>query len=284
MSDTLRPEPPERRAWRTDAEWQRLRERIDGSELDTASPRWSHGRWWLTAAAAIIVVSLGLKSYFARQHAPTVRTASTAAGERIAIHLADSSVVTLGPASTIRYVLTADRREVELVGLADFSVVHDRARPFIVRAKNAVTIDLGTEFVVRAYASDSSVQVAVTSGSVSLSGADTSRAVKLRPGNLGRVGADGVALPAPNGDAAARAAWVDGRLVFDDEPLSDVVAELSRWFDVEIHVPAESLTRRRVSAVYNSPSLAGVLDGLAATLDARYERAGRVVTILPRNR
>ena len=43
-------------------------------------------------------------------------------------------------------------------------------------------------------------------------------------------------------------AWVDGRLVFNDESLRDVAAELSRWFDVDIRVvggPLAKLERPR---------------------------------------
>ena len=76
-------------------------------------------------------------------------------------------------------------------------------------------------------------------------------------------------------------AWVHGRLVFDDVPLSTVAAELGRWFDVQIRIPDQQLARRRLSAVYNRPTLSGVLDAIAATLPVRYERAGNVVTILP---
>ena len=83
--------------------------------------------------------------------------------------------------------------------------------------------------------------------------------------------------------ASARtlAAWVHGQLVFDDVPLSTVAAELGRWFDVQIRIPDEQVARRRLSAVYNQPTLSGVLDAITATLPVRYQRAGNVVTILP---
>src|SRR4029078_4850819 len=88
------------------------------------------------------------------------RVATTGVGERLTIRLADSSVVTIGPVSTIRYSADANARSVALDGIADFNVVHDATRPFRVHAKNAVVTDVGTEFVVRAYAADSGVGVA----------------------------------------------------------------------------------------------------------------------------
>jgi ferric-dicitrate binding protein FerR (iron transport regulator) len=295
MSDIFPPDPPsERRAWRTDAAWHRLRERLDSAEATRVDSSATHRLWgtrthWLSAAATIVIAvgaTLAVSKHVAKRvvSAPEIRTATTAAGERVVVHLADGSLITLGPASTIRSTLAPDRRDIDLVGLADFKVVHDSARPFIVRAKNAVTADVGTEFVVRAYPSDSVVQVAVTSGMVALSGRDRSHAVQLRAGHLGQVGMDGVASRLTSGNASARAAWVDGRLVFDDERLTNVATELSRWFDVDIRVSSGALAQRRLSAVYNSPSLTGVLEALTMTLDARYERNGRIVTILPRSR
>ncbi len=128
-----------------------------------------------------------------RSHATATsfeRVATTGVGERLTIQLADSSVVTIGPVSTVRYRTTASERSVTVEGVADFHVVHDTRRPFRVHAKNAVVTDVGTEFVVRAYAADSGVDVAVTSGVVAVSGS-TSDSVQLRAGEVAAVSANG---------------------------------------------------------------------------------------------
>jgi transmembrane sensor len=274
--------PNERRAWRTDDEWDRLRERIEASESSRVPRR--RVRWPIAAAAAVVIgATLGIVWQSAHLKRETPRVAATGAGERIVLHLADSSVVTLGPASSLRYTITGRRREITLDGLADFKVEHDGSRPFVVHAKNAVATDLGTRFVVRAYASDATVQVAVTDGVVSLGGPGTTR-IELRAGDVGRVGTNGTVARDANQSAATRAAWIEGRLVFDDEPLSSVATELSRWFDVDIRVAGSALGNRSVSAVYNNPSLSGVMDALQATLGLRVERVGRTITISERVR
>jgi transmembrane sensor len=284
--------PPERRAWRTDDEWNRLRERISAAKDVAAAPRSPFRRpivWAAAAATLVIAAALGSRASHREPAlaAAIEQVATTGVGERLTVHLDDSSRVTLGPRSTLRYAVSGVRREVRLDGIADFTVSHDATRPFVVRAKNAVVVDVGTEFVVRAYAADSTVEVAVTSGIVALSGTATP-SIELRAGDAGRVTADGTPALAPALAAASStrsmAAWMDGRLVFDDAPLSIVVAELSQWFDVEIRVTDARLARRRVSAVYSQPSLAGALNALTATLGARYERAGRVITIAPGTR
>lgn len=258
-----------------------MRERIDGAEL--AGTRPSRRTAW-AIAATLVVAAAGLGWYVARPHDVEWRVASTAAGERIVIRLADSSVVTLGPASTVRYAIGMSKRDVELVGLADFKVVHDAQRPFVVRAGNAVATDLGTEFVVRAYRDDSLVQVSVTEGAVSLARSGGSSAIELRPGEVGHVATTDEPRLDTRPAARTYAAWLNGRLVFDDAPLADVAKELARWFDVDVRIASDALARRKVSAIYNSPSLTGVLDALGATLDVRVERIGRTITISERQR
>jgi transmembrane sensor len=279
--------PPERRGWRTDEEWARLRERITAS--DPVAPAAPALGWRVpivaAAAVAVLVVGAGVSWRMLRVRprvaaTPAERVATTGVGERLTIRLADSSVVTIGPLSTIRYSASATGRSVALEGIGDFSVVHDATRSFRVRAKNAVVTDVGTEFVVRAYAADSGVDVSVTSGVVAVSGG-ASDSVELRAGEVAFVTANGRAAKVTGTSAQTLEAWVHGQLVFDDVPLSTVAAELGRWFDVQIRIPDQQVARRRLSAVYNRPTLSGVLDAITATLPVRYQRAGNVVTILP---
>jgi transmembrane sensor len=276
--------PPERRAWRTDEEWARLRERITASDPAAVAhtPLARRMRW--VAAAALLVIGAGTswRMLVSRQVATPAleRVATTGVGERLTIRLADSSRVTVGPVSTIRYSASASGRSVAIDGIAEFNVVHDATRPFRVRAKNAVVTDVGTEFVVRAFSADSGVDVAVTSGVVAVSGS-ASDSVELHAGEAAFVTANGRAAKVAGTSAQTLVGLVHGRLVFDDAPLSTVAAELGRWFDVEIRIADQQLARRRVSAVYNRPTLSGVLDAIAATVPARYQRAGNVITILP---
>ena len=134
--------------------------------------------------------------------------------------------------------------------------------------------------MIRAYAADSGVDVAVTSGVVAVSGG-ASDSVELRVGEVASVTANGRAAKVTGRSAQTLIGLVNGHLAFNDVPLSTVAAELGRWFDVQIRIPNQQLARRRVSAVYNRPTLSGVLDAITATLSVRYQRAGNVVTFFP---
>ncbi len=157
---------------------------------------------WASAAAIVIAVAGG--ALYAR-HALQVRTtrvvdekvtggAATIAGQRTVVPLPDSSVAILGPASTLRYAFNRGARDVVLDGMAEFRVVHDTSRRFTVRAGKAVVTDIGTEFVVRAYDSDSAVRVAVASGVVSFASAtspDGEARIVLRANEVGEFDKDG---------------------------------------------------------------------------------------------
>ncbi|MES2179918.1 MAG: FecR domain-containing protein [Gemmatimonadota bacterium] len=279
------PDRDPRREWRTDREWDRLRARLTAPGFEAPRPQWPRrAAVLLPAAAAVLLAVLLVRRHEPRADTPVQRVVATAAGERTTIRLSDSTVVALGPATTIRYRITASRRDVELEGLANFRVVHDSARPFVVRARNAVATDIGTEFSVRAYAVDSAVHVSVLHGEVGLAGSGSSTGVRLIAGTAGHVDALGRAIRDEERSALAGTAWVDGRLLFENEILANVAIELSRWFDVTVDIPDPSLARKRITAVYTTPSLTGVLEALSATADARFEQRGRTITLRPRSR
>ncbi len=85
------------------------------------------------------------------------------------VALADGSVVSLEPGSTLRYPEHfGTQREVYLTGEAFFNVFRDEKHPFLVYAEDVVTRVLGTSFRVKAYGQGKEVRVAVTSGKVSV--------------------------------------------------------------------------------------------------------------------
>lgn len=283
MSD-LHPER-NRRPWRTDAEWKRLATRIAEVEADRRRPPWYRRTGIAAAAVLVIAASYGaFRTQYATPGASAepVRIIRTAAGQRLTVRLSDGSRVDLGPATTLRYHTSVGSRQVELAGLANFTVVHDSKRAFVVRAGNARATDIGTTFTVRAYDTDSVVAIAVTEGIVSVSGDSTRTALSLHAGSAARVGRDGAVRADAAPDAAADASWVDGSLQFRNATLQEVALELNRWFDVDVRIADPALSQRRVNALYTTPTLSGVLDAVAVTVNARYEQRGRNVVLLPR--
>ena len=255
----------------------------------TLGPR----QWAIAATVAAVALggSLGLGFWVGGRTAKprvAVQELITQKGERVEIRLSDGTRVTLAPESRLRVSPHPGQpvREVDLVGEAYFDVASDAEHPFVISAGSTVTRVLGTEFGVRAYPSDSTVQVAVADGRVAFRASDTSDAdaVVLRPGELGRfeVGSDRITRQSVNLDAYL--GWQQGRLAFDDTPLSQVAAHLERWYGIPVRIGDQSLRSRRVTASFRDQPVDEVIAVVAATLGLEYTRIGQVYTFLPKDR
>jgi transmembrane sensor len=253
----------------------------------TAGARWQRVATFVAGAAAAAVLAVLVArvpaSRFAQSDAPTYRTDR---GQRETITLADGTELTLAPGSRVRLGAGygQPRRELWLDGEAMFVVVHDATRPFVVRTANAVTVDVGTRFVVRAYPEDRSVRVAVVDGAVALSDSGVGAGVRatLRPGMVGRVEASGVTTVAQPADIEAYTAWTHGELVFDKTPVRGAIAELARWYGVDIELADSSVAHGTITGSFEHEPVDDVLKVVAATIGATVRHDGtRVVFARP---
>ncbi len=228
----------------------------------------------LLAAAAVVVALVGGTGVLRR--GPRWSEQATAAGHRANIRLRDGTQVTLAPTSHLRYAADYGRahRDVYLDGEAYFQVTPDSQHPFRVHTAGSVTEDLGTAFVVTAYADQVATEVVVTEGRVSLSRGDTtSQAVVLGLRDLGRLDASGPATVRRGVDVDRYIAWTKGVLAFDGTPLRDVVPELERWYAVDVQLADSEFAPRRLTATFRDEPIDLVLERIALTLGMRVERA-----------
>lgn len=268
----------EHHAFDIESAWSAVRSRIDADTAPAlphrlpARPR--HRRTVLLRAAVLAALLLGgWSAWQALRSTPVVpafTSVATMAGQRDTVALPDGSTVILAPASELTAIaFDDDERTVELSGEAFFSVARDAERPFRVRTGAARTEVLGTEFVVRSRL-PGTVVVAVREGRVSLTGPDTTLAITLEAGQVGRL-VD--AAPERLGTGSGLwLSWLDGVLEFDGARLVDVAAEFSRWFGAPVTLADSALPDRTVTGrfVTNSPDAA--LDALALTLGITWTR------------
>jgi transmembrane sensor len=256
--------PPLRRPWRGTLVWTR--------RLAVAS--------CVVAIAAIAAARL-------RREAPTFREYVTASGQRATVSLVDGTRVLLSVDSKLRILRRygTGERAVELEGEAYFVVRHDERAPFVVRTKRGTARDLGTEFAVRAYPQEPYLQVVVATDSVALTGAvahpAAAIALTLRPRDRAVIDAHGRATVV-NGVALEQyVSWTRGRLVFDDDSVATVLAQLERWYDLDIAADDPSLGRERVTISFDTESAEEALSALAKVLDVRLTWSGRAVRLVP---
>ncbi len=263
----------------------RAARRPSAASADQAATR----PWWMTAWPARIAVAIALTVgavalWHLRRPAAAPREYATARGRRTTLTLPDGSRVLLSVGT--RLLVPRDygvrERAVELEGEAYFVVQRD-PRPFLVQTRHGTTQDLGTEFDVRAYGHEDFLQVVVAEGRVALRGArGPDSTLTLRPRDRGVIDARGGVQITTRVSLDRYIGWTSGTLRFDDAPLGRVIAELERWYDLDIRAGDPSLAggeRLTISFATQSPDEA--LTALAKVLGVRFTRTDRLVQLVP---
>lgn len=155
-------------------------------------------------------------------------------GGEYMIVLEDGSKVWLNAATRFRYPVqfTGKERRVELLeGEAFFEVAKNKEKPFIVVANRMKIQAVGTAFDVNTYPeADSSVTATLAEGKVKVSTGSNNHL--LLPGEQVWVNESTAKILAA--DVEAVTAWKNGLFVFNGAPLTEVMQQVSRWYDVQI--------------------------------------------------
>ncbi len=251
--------------------------RRDGSQFRMKS-RW--GRMTF-AAAAMLVVFAGVRAWQGGD-APFERAQvlTTNVGQRDSLTLADGTRIVLAPGSrlTVAAGFADGDRSVALEGAAYFDVQHDDAHPFTVHAAGAEIRDIGTRFTVKTNGIGG-VSVSVTHGIVAVRelASSTPTAVELHAGDRGIVSAGNVAVTrgAVTDDELA---WTRGQLNYRDAPLSEVQADLKRWYGINLLVADSALSQLTVTMQVPQDA-ARVISTIAAMFGASAEQRGDTVIL-----
>lgn len=210
---------------------------------------------WTAGLAASALLTLGLAGWFVyqRQAAAIVTTA----GMTRDVTLPDESVAHLNTRTELRWVGRADDRRVTLLeGEALFDVRHDPARPFTVVVDTSEIRVLGTRFNVRRR-ENAEVVLTVLEGTVAVSqqqnsGSSQPAWTRKLHGNEQIVYSTAGLLRDVHLAAGANAArWREGILEFEDESLSNIVADLGRYTDRRIVIRDPRLAQLRLGGQLN---------------------------------
>jgi transmembrane sensor len=224
------------------------------------------------AAAAAAVVAVLIAPQFA---GPETDSYVTAKGQHRTVQLADGSTVDLNGGTRLTVSLGRDGRHVTLAqGQAVFDVAHDARRPFLIAAGDRTVRVVGTQFDVRRLAGKLSVTVARGSVEVRPTGRAAGKAYRLHPGQR---------LDHMEGAAQARVVaaepdevlgWRSGRVVYRQQPLREVVADLNQQFSTPIRVEDPELAATPISGVLVLDDQAAVIRRLALLVPITAVRSG----------
>ena len=198
-------------------------------------------------------------------------TMTTPKGGTYRINLPDSSTIWLNAGSTVRYPLRfkGSKRIVSLdEGEAFFDITHMPEKPFQVKTTRETIEVLGTQFNVSAY-TPSSVVTTLVSGRVKL--AYKASEMTLQPNQQATWTDKGFSVETV--DVAPYVSWQTGWFIFHNAPLSDVLQQLERWYNIEVDY--ENLPNRRFYAEINrNLPLSEVLDMIQANSKTTFEMKG----------
>lgn len=236
-------------------------------------------------AAASVLLIVALSTYlFNGMGEPEMITLSTA-DQMKEIVLPDGSNVVLSHYSSITYPseFKGDTRSVTLQGEGYFEVSKDKEHPFIVQAQDINVQVLGTQFNVQSYPNDSEIKTTLFEGSVAIHNIRNDNSIVLKPNETAVFSKKtGVLSHGVNLHAKDDIAWKNNTVIFNDITLSQIVIDLSNYYNVEIKIADDNLKDYKLTARFeNGESLDDILSLLKTVGNFTYKKQSESIIIEP---
>lgn len=225
--------------------------------------------WRLTAGVAVVgalIVSL----YFWNENRLLTKyadmTVEVGQGQKSDILLPDGTRVHLNADSHLRYGrhFNGKQRLVELTGEACFEVAPDARSPFIVHTGDIQVRALGTSFYIKAYPDVENIFTYLSEGSVIVSSGLQS--LQLSPGEVAVYSsADARMTKNKTEDNRLYTAWMNGEMVFEDEPIINIIRVLERNYNVKFEIKSDKLKDITYTGTLKNASLQSTLYALQFT-------------------
>lgn len=201
-------------------------------------------------------------------------------GGEFCLTLSDGTRVWLNSETSIQYPVAfgAKERWVFVQGEAYFEVAKDAKKPFTVQFMSSSVTVLGTSFNIRAYPEEKRSQTTLAEGSVRIYSPGSS--MLLKPGEQAEVSALSGEMVKQEVEVKNFTSWKDGRFVFEQQPLEDIMRTLERWYDIRVIFKDEGAKRISLSGnMKRYGDFSQVMKMLQMTGDVRFELHGNDVYI-----
>jgi len=206
-------------------------------------------------------------------------TLSTAKGEMspYPLVLADGTKVWLNASSSITFptAFPGKERIVSVTGEAIFEVAHNAAHPFKINVAGQTVEDIGTEFNINAYPDEPAVKVTLASGKVRV--VKDGHEALLNPGQVAVTSANTDNIKIKDADLDVAFAWKNGLFLYDNEPLSSIMRQVARWYDVDIVYDGADPNKLFGGGISRYKNVSQVLRKLELTGDVHFSIEGRRV-------
>ncbi|SMC87492.1 FecR family protein [Pedobacter nyackensis] len=196
--------------------------------------------------------------------------------------LDDLTEIWLNSDSRIKYQVNFNAtktREVYLEkGEAYFKVAKNPNKPFIVRSALMSLQVLGTSFNMNTYSNE--VQTTLVEGKVKLESFGSREQMLLNPGQQGNFDKFTGSLKKQDVDVFPFVAWKDGIIVFQNENMGELMAQLGRLYDYEIEFKDQSLKQLHYTGrADKSESIQNILAIIQETANLKFMIKERRITV-----
>ena len=249
----------------------------------------SRTRWirYAAQAAAVLLLAValsGIYTVFIMEKTPVMadipvvyQEMKAAFGTQTSVNLPDSSVVFLNSGSSIRFPVTFSglkERKVYLSGEGFFVVNSNPDNPFLVETDDLQIRATGTSFNVDAYDNNYAVTVALVEGELEVNRKSTTgpdNTLALKPNQVANYSkAENYLSAKQDEDLFKYTAWTEGKIVFVNDPIDQVMSKLSNWYNVEIMLADRKLYSYRFTGTFINEPVEQVLSILNLTSSMRY--------------
>jgi ferric-dicitrate binding protein FerR (iron transport regulator) len=227
--------------------------------------------------AAVLILPLLLYSVYTTFVRP--KNAETASnieifsphGARTHFELPDGTQGWLNSGSQLQYGTDIlKNRKVRLIGEAWFEVSKMDNKTFVVSTTSLDVQVLGTKFNVAAFPDEKVTDVVLKEGKVKVNGYKGKFAVELKPDEKFTFDKDLQSGSIQNVNADQFSAWKDGILVFRNEPFSEVLKRVGRWYNVDFKITDKELANFRYRATFKEEQVEEVIRLISLTAPIVY--------------
>ena len=198
------------------------------------------------------------------------------------LKLADGTKVWLNSLTRLRFPVTfaGEERKVYLTGEAYFEVARDSVHPFIVATDEGMEVKVyGAEFNVDTYRKGT-VKTTLVNGKVGIRVSATGEEMRLSPNQMALFTKATQSIQVENVDSYGVVAWKDGKFVFEDEPIEEIMERLSRWYDVKVFYANERIKKHTFTGIITRfADISDVLHLMEETAAVEFRIQGDTVTV-----
>ena len=239
---------------------------------------------WRYAAIVTVILAVGCFSYW--QGGVDVKdtfadiSVEAPLGSRTKLYLPDGTLVWLNAGSVLKYSdkFNERNRKVILSGEAYFEVTKKEKAKFTVQTCGYDVVVKGTKFDVSAYPEDSVVTTALMEGIVEIHRGE--QRIEMVPGEFVKLDMATGKITRTRNDVKQWKAWSENRIEFEDITLKELVAKLSRQYDVNISLESEQVGAKRFRiSLRNRETIGEVMAALQEIIPITVERRGKDIYI-----